>query len=93
MTNNELMGLLSPAMDDHGGFLPAADCQKPGDDVMWQTIEGFIDNTTLMKVVDTIGQVCLAKAEHIEVNHQDQKLAARWAKAGQMIFAANTSNL
>lgn len=48
-------------------------------------IEEMIDRVGLAQVVAALGGICEAKAEHVQTNWQDTRLAQLWTrKAGQL---------
>ena len=49
------------------------------------TLEALIDAYGLPAVLDALGTVCAAKAEHIAVNWQDATLAKTWERDATLL--------
>lgn len=54
-------------------------------------LEGMLDRSTLADVIRALADICNAKAEHIEANWQDKRLATLWGTAANACdrFAVN----
>lgn len=52
-------------------------------------LECMIDAHGLAEVVDAIGDICGAKAQHIRETWQDEGLARTWDAAGRAMIRAN----
>ena len=48
-------------------------------------IEALIDSHGLTAIVDAVARVCVAKAEHVETNWQDDRLAEYWRRAARTV--------
>lgn len=53
-----------------------------------QAAEEYIDSSTVANALDALGEICLAKAEHIRVNWQDEQTAKVWEQQGRAILYA-----
>ena len=53
--------------------------------IPYDTVEKLIDKYSLADVLIMIGDICNEKAAHIQVNWQDEGLAIKWNKAGQIV--------
>jgi hypothetical protein len=53
-------------------------------------IEAMIDRTHVATLLETISQVCYAKAEHIQHDWQDAELADLWREVGYRILKLST---
>jgi hypothetical protein len=51
-------------------------------------IESLIDVYSLPVVLETIGDICNEKADHIAGNWQDNSLASIWLAAGALVHTA-----
>lgn len=51
----------------------------------YEMVERLIDKHNLADVLIMIGDICNEKAAHIQMNWQDEKLAIKWNKAGQIV--------
>lgn len=51
----------------------------------YDMVEKLIDKYSVADVLIMIGDICNAKAEHIDINYQDGFLAGRWAKAARIV--------
>lgn len=50
-------------------------------DQLEEQIEHLLDGATLERVLDSLGNVCIAKAEHLRTNWQDERAAQDWTTA------------
>lgn len=48
-------------------------------------LEALIDASSLADVLETLGEICDAKSQHIAENWQDKTLAAQWNRAASRI--------
>ncbi len=48
-------------------------------------LEAIIDRTSLARTLEALAHICAQKSRHIEENWQNQPLARRWERAGNMI--------
>jgi hypothetical protein len=48
-------------------------------------LEELVDKKTLMYVVEELGNVCHAKADHIQENWQDMQTARVWRRAAKLL--------
>ena len=60
------------------------------DDDDKDALERIIDKFGIQLVLETISEICGAKAEHIANNWQDTSLAKRWATMEGAIGVAST---
>jgi hypothetical protein len=44
-------------------------------------LENILDSTTLQDVLKTLADICYGKAEHLQVNWQDEEAARQWTLA------------
>ncbi len=51
-----------------------------------EKLEALIDAHGLYNVVETLSTICSEKAEHIETNWQDGKLARQWDYAAKSLY-------
>jgi hypothetical protein len=51
-------------------------------------LEQLIDSSTLADVLETVGEICHEKAEHVSSNWQDSSLAILWTRAGERVIKA-----
>ena len=56
-----------------------------------RALEDLIDSHGLAAIVDAVARVCLLKADHIETNWQDDRLAEYWRRAARTVSAAALS--
>jgi len=47
-----------------------------------ELLEGLIDKYCLCDVIDNLRTICYAKADHIQTNWQDDRLAGEWEDVG-----------
>lgn len=52
-------------------------------------LEQMIDRHGLAEIIDAIGDICAAKAQHVRENWQDESIASQWDKAGRAMIRAN----
>jgi hypothetical protein len=50
-----------------------------------ELLEQLVDASSLADVLDDLGWICQAKADHIAHNWQDAPLAARWERAASRL--------
>lgn len=55
------------------------------------TLEALVDSVSLYEVLSMLEAICAAKAQHIEANWQDRKLAEIWSNAGAEICEASSN--
>jgi hypothetical protein len=60
-------------------------------DTMEMELEAFVDAHGLECVLNRLASVCREKAEHVETNWQDARLARIWNSAANKITAASNS--
>ena len=53
-----------------------------------EALENLVDKTSLEDVVDSLAELCLEKAEHLESNWQDTKSASSWLKCAKILEKA-----
>lgn len=44
-------------------------------------LEMLVDRTSIVRVLEALGDICSDKAEHVSGNYGDRALARRWDKA------------
>lgn len=53
-------------------------------------LEKLIDTHGLQAVIASLSQICFEKAEHIQENWQDDKLAKLWEKNAKVLATAQS---
>lgn len=56
-----------------------------------ETLEGLIDATSVVAVMQALSEICSEKADHVRTNWQDAKLARMWDTAAGQIGCASTT--
>jgi len=54
-------------------------------------LESLIDSSSLADVLESLGEICDAKAEHISANWQDNSLAGLWNCAAARVGSCANS--
>ena len=54
-------------------------------DYTFEQLKSLADHTSLAFVLDTLADMCNAKAEHLEENWQDYESAKLWEKHARML--------
>lgn len=57
-----------------------------------EDLEGMIDKAGLATVLGQISEICMAKADHIRSNWQDEGLAKEWEKFGEKLSKFSSSS-
>lgn len=65
----------------------AAKAPKSTNDLV-ETLEGMVDGSSLAHVLDALGEVCDAKADHLGHSWQDHPSAKRWRAAAKVMERA-----
>ena len=55
-------------------------------------LEAILDSSKLSTVVQALGEICFAKAEHLQSNWQDRELAHIWERAGNKLVNASINH-
>lgn len=53
------------------------------------TLESLVDEVSLTCVLELLGDVCFAKAQHLDEAWQDRSGAIHWERAGNAMFRAS----
>ena len=48
-------------------------------------LESLVDEASLVQVLETLSEICHAKAEHLETNWQDAASGKVWTAQGKLI--------
>ena len=59
-----------------------------GDTPDGMTLENLVDTYGLLRILDTLGDICEAKAEHIRASYSDEKRARKWSAKGKALYHA-----
>ncbi len=51
-------------------------------------LESLIDSHDLPAIIEALAEVCSAKADHVELNWQDEALANQWNKRAALLLNA-----
>ena len=60
---------------------------------MSETVEAYIDRFSLAELLQIVGEICAAKADHIETNWQDRDTAREWTRAAAVVFRAGDADV
>jgi hypothetical protein len=62
-----------------------------GDSGEGMALEAIVDKFGMLRVLEALGDICEAKAEHIAASYSDKPLAQRWHARGKALY--HTSGL
>jgi hypothetical protein len=54
-----------------------------------ESLEHYIDRSSVQCALDILGEICSEKAQHISENWHDEQLAKLWDNAAQVCFKAS----
>ena len=58
-----------------------------------EALEAILDSSKLDQVIHALGEICWAKAEHINNNWQDKELGTVWERAGNELASVSINYL